>query len=135
MATENVAPEAAPLDEAALQGMRLKLSYQIMPQVIVDRLINTYGYKIETEAEANQVVKSAMQLLDHHLSGQLQLDEPPTESANELVRAAADVEALTGEIRKRASADTRPFEAILADSEIMKQARDLVSADPGLRSA
>lgn len=135
MATENGTPAAASVDEAALQDMRLKLSFQIMPQVIVDRLINTHGYKIETEAEANQVVKSAMTLLDLHMAGQLNLeDEQPAESANEIVKAACDVDALAGEIRKRATADVRPFEVMLSDSEIMKQAMVLVQSDPNLRT-
>jgi hypothetical protein len=134
MATENATPAAAPVDEAALQDMRLKLSRQIMPQVIVDRLITTHGYKIETEAEANQVVKSAMTLLDMHMAGQLNLDDAAPESTSEIIKAARDVDALAGEIRKRATADTRPFEVMLSDSEIMKQAMVLVQADPGLRA-
>jgi hypothetical protein len=75
-----------------------------------------------------------MTLLDMHMAGQLNLDDAAPESTSEIIKAARDVDALAGEIRKRATADTRPFEVMLSDSEIMKQAMVLVQADPGLRA-
>lgn len=132
MANENTTPEAAQVDEAALNAMRWKLSMAVMPHVIVDRLTNHYGHVIRPE-EVNGIVKSALSLLDLHMSGNLQLDDPD-ENTSDLARAANDVECLVAEVNKRAGADARPFQAVLGSQELMQQALALVQADPNLQT-
>jgi hypothetical protein len=97
------------------------------PNIIIDRLTRVHGFTINTEEEANAVVKAAVDLFYMHQDGLIEaLPSPVETSDNPLVKAAKEVSKVNDEIRAKQAGDNRLFDYVLNNQELMKSARELV---------
>lgn len=128
MADAITTPAAAPTQEQLAQEYethRTKVA-SIAPQIIVDRLTRVHGFRLDTEDEAQAVVKAAMDLFYMKQAGVLKMPGEPVESDNVLVKAAKEVSAVADKLRSQQAGDDRIYQAVLSDEELMKSAREVV---------
>mgnify|MGYP000644392379 CR=1 FL=1 len=111
--------------EQELQGHMAKVA-SVGPSIIIDRLTRVHGFKIDTEEQANTVVKAAIDLFNLHSDGLISaLPEVADDSDNPLVKAAREVLSVNNEIRSKQEGDARLFDYVLSNQDIMKSAREV----------
>lgn len=116
---------AAPSQEeilAAAENFRAKVAAAIVPAVIVDRLSRVHGFTINTQQEANEVVKAATDLYGLKLQGLLDIPVEEPETQNPLVKAAREVQNVLGAITAQQQGDQHVMQVFLNDPEIRKDA-------------